>query len=76
MFHLHLGHGLVVRSIVSLLARNSRARLRRVSVEASSDVEVGGLDKVHSSHVMSACQGTLQEKQVLLAHTAHLTMGC
>ena len=77
MFHLHLGLGLVVRSMTSLVARNSSARWRSPSVEVSGSpaTEVGTSGEFHSSHVIPACQGTLQEKQDLIPHPAHLTMG-
>jgi len=77
MFHLHLGQGLVVWSMTSLVARSSWAGRRSASVEASESpaAEVGTSREFHSSHVMPACHGTLQEKQDLIPHPAHLTMG-
>ncbi len=76
MFHLHLGQGLVVWPMISLLALNSWARRRRVSVEVPLVVDAGPISEIHSAQVMSVCHSTLHEKHVLLLHEAHFTMGC
>jgi hypothetical protein len=65
----------VVRSMMSLLARNSKARRRSVSETVSSGPEAGATIKFHSAQVMSTCHGTLHKKQALLPHETHLTMG-